>query len=46
MENAEAGAVKIFKRSIQSSGLKYTTFVGDTFKVVHEEVLKTYGERN
>ena len=44
-----AGAVKIFKRSIASRGLKYTTFVGDgdsdTFKVVHEEVFKTYGER-
>ena len=41
-----ACTVKIFKRSIESRGSKYTTFVGDrdsdTFKVVHEEVLKTY----
>ncbi len=44
-----AGAVKIFKRSIERRGLKYTTFVGDgdsdTFKVVSEEINKTYGDQ-
>ena len=43
------GAVNIFKRSIKNRGLKYVTFVGDgdsdTFKVVHDEMTRLYGER-
>ena len=43
------GAVNIIKRSIKNRGLKYVTFVGDgdsdTFKVVHDEMTRLYGER-
>ena len=45
----EKGALEIFKRSIDKRGLKYTQFVGDgyrdTFKIVHEEMEKLYGDR-
>lgn len=44
-----AGALAIFKRSIDQRQLKYTTFVGDgdsdTFKVVKEGMNEMYGTR-
>ena len=43
------GAVNISKRSKRNRGLKYVTFVGDgdsdTFRVVHDEMTRLYGER-
>ena len=44
-----AGAISIFKRSIHTRKLKYTTFVGDgdsdTFRVVKECIENIYGSR-
>ncbi|XP_065065605.1 uncharacterized protein LOC135691614 [Rhopilema esculentum] len=43
------GAARIFLRSIEGRGLKYTTFIGDgdsdTFKVVSKELERAYGSR-